>query len=180
VYRFNNAPGEVALLRLREIVETRSDAAERGLFCVLVLPRGDEALAVNGNGNETAITVEDGYLVGEEQARDEIHKAGAVSVPIYFYNALLERPESVWQLLKEQVSQLRSHHERRLLEGAVPVGWVLAAPVFHRRRPAENFLDPATEATGRLGLADPDRLEDLEDVLDSDLVHPHLPRTGRA
>jgi hypothetical protein len=122
---------------LREIVEARSDAAERGRICVLGLPRGDEALAVNGDGNETAITVEDGYLMREEQARDEIHKAGAVGVPICFYNALLERPESVWQLFKEQVSQLRSHHERRVLEGAVPVGWGsrrsgISSPSFSR------------------------------------------------
>ena len=110
---FNDAPGEKPMALLREVVETRSDAAERGRLCVLALPRGDEALGALGDGGITPETIEDGYLIREEQAREALVREGLPEVPILFYNALQESAQSIWRDLNGQLKAMREHFHKR-------------------------------------------------------------------
>src|SRR5260370_4568273 len=70
--RFNNAPGEKPIALLREVIETRSDAAERGRICILALPWGDEALGVHGDGGITSDPIEDANLILEKQCGEAL------------------------------------------------------------------------------------------------------------
>ena len=111
--RFNDAPGEKPMALLREIVETRSDASERGRVAILVLPWGDEALGVHGDDGFTPETVEDGYLIREEQALGALIREGLPEVPIFFYNARQESAQSIWRDLNGRLEAMRGrYHER--------------------------------------------------------------------
>ena len=111
--RFNDAPGEKPMALLREVAETRSDAADRGRLCIVVLPWRDEALGVRGDDGATPESIEDGYLLREEQALEALSREGLPDVPIYFYNALEEDPKGVWQSLNDQIRSLRGRYHDR-------------------------------------------------------------------
>lgn len=111
--RFNDAPGEKPMALLREVTETRSNAAERGRLCVMVLPWLDEALGVQGDDGATPETVEDGYMIREEQALEALGREGLPEVPIYFFNALQEDPKAVWESLNNQITSVRGHYKDR-------------------------------------------------------------------
>ncbi len=110
---FNDAPGEKPMALLREVEDTRSDAAERGRICVLALARGDEALGVHGDGGMTPETVEDGYLMREEQAREALARESLPDVPIFFYNALHESSQTIWNQLNSRLAAMRDRHRER-------------------------------------------------------------------
>lgn len=111
--RFNDAPGDKPMALLREVGATRSDAAERGRLCIVVLPWLDEALAIRGDDGATPTTIEDGYMIREDQAQDALQREGLPEVPIYFYNALQENPSSIWKSLNDQIGRLRGRYHQR-------------------------------------------------------------------
>ena len=111
--RFNNAPGEKPMALLREVIDTRSDAAERGRICILGLPRGDEALGVQGDGGIAPDSIEDGYLIRQEQAREALAREGLPDVPLLFYNALQERAEPIWNDLNDRLQAMRERYRER-------------------------------------------------------------------
>ncbi|MER8608131.1 helix-turn-helix transcriptional regulator [Mesorhizobium sp. M1233] len=111
--RFNDAPSEKPMSLLREVHDTRSDAVERERLSIVILPWLDEAMSVRGDDGATPLTIEDGYMIREDQARDALAREGLPEVPIYFYNALQESPAGIWKNLNDQIGRLRGRYHHR-------------------------------------------------------------------
>ena len=105
--RFEDAPGAIPIAMLRDLGETGADAIERSRVCLLVLPRGDEALGVRGDGDETSETREDGYFIREDQIKQALASHNLPEVPILFYDAMRDKPQGLWQALNKQVAAIR-------------------------------------------------------------------------
>jgi hypothetical protein len=80
---------------------------------LLVLPRGDEALGVRGDGDATSETREEGYFIREDQIRNALASHNLPEVPIFFYDAMRDKPQSLWQALNQQVAAIRRGYEER-------------------------------------------------------------------
>lgn len=111
--RFNDAPGEKPMELLREVVETRSDAALRGRIAILALSRGDEALAVRGDDGQNPDTAEEGYLIREEQAYGALSREGLPEVPLFFYDAIRDSSQTVWRELNDRIGAMRERYRER-------------------------------------------------------------------
>lgn len=111
--RFNDAPGEKPMALLREVSDTRSDAVERERLCIVILPWLDEAMSVRGDDGATPLTIEDGCMIREDQAREALNREGLPEVPIFFYNALQESPSGIWKNLNDQIGRLRGRYHHR-------------------------------------------------------------------
>ncbi|WP_157999225.1 helix-turn-helix domain-containing protein [Mesorhizobium amorphae] len=152
--RFNDAPGDKPMALLREVSDTRSDAAERGRLCIVVLPWLDEALGVRGDDGATPTTIEDGYLIREDQALDALSREGLPEVPIYFYNALKENPAVIWKNLNDQIGKLRGrYHDRaqQLAAGAdALVNDAHAAASLEARQQISEAIDRFVERKAEL------------------------------
>jgi transcriptional regulator with XRE-family HTH domain len=111
--RFEDAPGAVPLAFLRDLGEVGADAIERGRVCLLVLPRGDEALGVRGDSEVISETRDEGYFVREDQIRHALATHNVPEVPVVFYDAMRDNPQPLWQRLNDQVSEIRRNHAER-------------------------------------------------------------------
>ena len=54
---------------------------------------------------------------------------------------------------------------QQLVEMALPACWVVASPIFANGGPVEHALDAPAQACGSLGLSLPDGLQDLQDMV---------------
>jgi transcriptional regulator with XRE-family HTH domain/uncharacterized membrane-anchored protein YjiN (DUF445 family) len=111
--RFEDAPGAVPLAMLRDLGELGADAIDRGRLCLLVLPRGDEALGVRGDGDAVSETREEGYFIREDQIVQALATHNLPEVPVFFYDAMRDNPQGLWQALNEQVAAMRRGYEQR-------------------------------------------------------------------
>jgi transcriptional regulator with XRE-family HTH domain len=111
---FNNAPsaeGRLVLERARGAgVRTLSTRA-----ALLALPRNGEALAVKDD--ETGMRVEsteEGYELKAEQVALSLQPLGLADIPVAFFNAYEDSPDSLHRLLLERVRVMRDAFRNRL------------------------------------------------------------------
>jgi transcriptional regulator with XRE-family HTH domain len=155
--RFEEAPGSVPLTILRDLGDIGADAIERGRVCLLVLPRGDEAIGVRGDGGETSESREDGYFIREDQIQRALAAHNLPEVPIIFYDAMRDSPQSVWLAVNDQVAAIRRGYEaraRRLLAASASLMENAdAARSQEARMQISTAIDRITAAYGDLPIA---------------------------
>jgi transcriptional regulator with XRE-family HTH domain len=119
--KFADAPGATAFSKLREIKDSGSDAVDRGRLCLLVLPRDGEAKNVVDDSGSTPETVDDGYLIREDQIRQAFAKEDLKDIPVMFFDVSRDSAQDIWEKLSQRIGSLRDiHHGRtdRLVEAA--------------------------------------------------------------
>jgi len=94
--RFEEAPGPVPLAIMRDLATLGADAVERGRVCLLVLPRGDEAIGVRGDSDVTSETREEGYFFREEQLQQALAAHAVPNVPVLYFDAMRDNPQKLW------------------------------------------------------------------------------------
>lgn len=104
--KFADAPNPTVQRHLREAVEAVSDAIERQRRCILVLPRGDEALDVPGL-DDGPLTREHGYVLRRKEIELALINAGLPPTPIYFYDARNDPATGIWKRIRSQVTAMR-------------------------------------------------------------------------
>ena len=113
--KFSDAPGATATRFLEDTRNAGSDAGERSRVCLLVLPRGDEALQLPGL-DEPLTSRAEGYAVRKQDIAQALVKAKAGGTPIYFFDAHADASDKVWQQLRNQVGQMRKAYADRAVE----------------------------------------------------------------
>ncbi|QCL97836.1 helix-turn-helix domain-containing protein [Agrobacterium tumefaciens] len=110
--KFADAPNATVQRHLRETVDAASDAIERHRRCILVLPRGDEALEVPGfEGPVTSR--EEGYALRRKEIELSLVNAQLPKAPIYFFDAKNDASEKIWTRLRAQIGQIRGSYVQR-------------------------------------------------------------------
>lgn len=110
--KFSDAPNATVQRHLYESVEAGSDAAERNRQCILVLPRGDEALQVPGF-DEPITSRAQGYSVRRKDIAQALGKAKLPETPTYFFDAHHDDAEKIWTSLRGQIGRMRGVYADR-------------------------------------------------------------------
>jgi transcriptional regulator with XRE-family HTH domain len=116
--KFADAPNATVQRQLQEGIEEASGASERQ--CILVLPRGDEALEVAGF-DEPVATRAQGYAMRRKEVEQALINANIPSTPIYFFDARNDDPDKMWATLRGQISAMRAVWAGRAHQAAVGV-----------------------------------------------------------
>jgi transcriptional regulator with XRE-family HTH domain len=112
--KFSDAPGGTAISIIKELIDSGSDALDLERICLLVLPRGDEALKiVNGSGSNPD-SAEEGYAIREAQIGQQFATEGLPVLRVNFYNVETDKPEEVWNWLKSGIERLRENKTVRI------------------------------------------------------------------
>jgi len=153
--RFEDAPGSVSLAIMRDnLKELGADAVERRRICLLVLPRGDEAIGVRGDGSETSETREEGYFFREEQIRQALATHGLPEIPVLFFDAMRDNPQQLWLEMNKHVAAIRHNYEeraRRLVDAATAlISNVDAARSQEARTQIAAAVDRLVKSYGQL------------------------------
>ncbi len=112
--KFSDAPGDIPVSIMRDVIESGSDALEEGRLCLLVLPQNDEALKVPDDMGGTPDTDEEGYAIRETHIEQQFATEELPSIPIKFYNAEKDKPEDAWMALTSMIEDLRSRKVLRI------------------------------------------------------------------
>lgn len=118
--KFADAPNATVQRHLRESIDTASDAIERHRRCILVLPRGDEALEVPGS-NGPVSSREEGYAYRRQEIELALVSAQLPLIPVYFFDARNDASEKIWGRLRGQIAQIRHAYAQRGATAAVGV-----------------------------------------------------------
>lgn len=111
--KFADAPGPTPQKLLKENDEAGSNAAELQRLCLLVLPRGDEALSVMDQGDPPSSRLE-GYDIRRQDIRRSLAASKLPALPVLFFDALKDPPDRVWRALGESVATMRLVHAERV------------------------------------------------------------------
>ena len=106
---FNDAPST----SVQRLLERAKDAGVADLptkVAVLALPRVNEALAMKDDDGFSAQTVEDGYELKHEQVDARLKALRVPGIPVGFFNALDDEPESLSRFLLRLVNKQREKH----------------------------------------------------------------------
>lgn len=115
--KFADAPNATVQRHLQESQDAASDAAERHRQCILVLPRGGEALEAPGHGGAVS-TRQEGYAYRKTEVRQALVSAGLPQPPTYFFDAHQDDPDKIWRELRDQVKRMRDDYAERGLMAA--------------------------------------------------------------
>ena len=115
--KFADAPGTSATRFLEDTRGSGSDARERNRICLLVLPRGEEALQLPGL-DEPVKSRQEGYALRKQDVAQALVKAKAGGTPVYFFDAHADNPVKIWDQLRGQVALMRKAYADRSM-GAV-------------------------------------------------------------
>jgi hypothetical protein len=110
--KFADAPNATVQRHLRESVEAASDAIQRHRRCILVLPRGDEALEVPGSDGPVS-SREEGYAYRRKEIELALVNAQLPSIPVYFFDARNDESDKIWARLRGQIAQMRNGYAQR-------------------------------------------------------------------
>ena len=105
--KFADAPNATVQRQLQESLDTGSDAAIRRRQCILVLPRGDEALEMPGF-DEPVTLRQQGYAVRRKEIEQALASASLPATPVYFFDARNDDPDRIWKTLRGQVAAMRA------------------------------------------------------------------------
>jgi len=114
--KFADAPTATVQRILHEASEARSGAL-KNRKCILVLPRGDEALEMPGF-NELLASRQQGYAIRRKQIEQALVKAELPKVPIYFFDAKNDDPDKIWARLRGQIDAMRKAYRERVKRAA--------------------------------------------------------------
>jgi transcriptional regulator with XRE-family HTH domain len=118
--KFADAPNTTVQRHLQETLDSGSDASDRRRQCILVLPRGDEALEVTSSG--TPVTSRPlGYAIRRKEVEQALVGADLPSTPIYFFDARNDDPEKIWKTLRGQIGVMRAFYADRAAAAAAGV-----------------------------------------------------------
>lgn len=112
--KFADAPSPTTQKYLQDMVESGSDAGERRRACVLVLPRGDEALELPGL-DEPLRSRAEGYAIRKRDVAQAFAKAKLPATPVYFFDAHKDDPDKIWASLRGQVADIRHAYAERIM-----------------------------------------------------------------
>ncbi|MCP1249864.1 helix-turn-helix domain-containing protein [Gluconobacter oxydans] len=135
--KFADAPNATVQRQLQESLDTGSDASIHRRQCILVLPRGDEALEMPGF-DEPIILRQQGYAVRRKEIEQALANASLPATPVYFFDARNDDPDKIWKTLRGQVAEMRAVYGNR--------GRTAAAGVTNLR----NNVDDVRAAEARL------------------------------
>lgn len=105
--KFADAPNPTVQRLLQDGVDAFSEASERKRKCILVLPRGEEALEVAGF-DEPVSSREQGYAIRRKDVEQALITAQLPKTPVYFFDARNDDPARIWRTLRRQVGEMRS------------------------------------------------------------------------
>lgn len=115
--KFADAPNSTVQRHLQESQDAASDAASRHRQCILVLPRGDEALEMPGfDGPVTSR--QQGYSLRRKEVEQALANAGLPPTPIYFFDARNDDADKIWTALRTQVARIRGDYAARGIAAA--------------------------------------------------------------
>ncbi len=110
--KFADAPNATIQRHLQEALEAGSDAFERKRQCILILPRGDEALEIPGF-DEPIASRQQGYAIRRKEVEQALVNANLPKVPVYFFDARNDEPDKIWKTLRNQISAMRAVYNDR-------------------------------------------------------------------
>jgi hypothetical protein len=142
--KFADAPGQSVTRFLEETKSSGSDALERGRLCLLVLPRGEEALQLPGLEEPISSRAE-GYAVRRQDIRQALAKSDASELPVYFFDALADDAKKVWEQLRLQVSDMRRNFARRAGSAVKGVANLIANVDLVKTGEARRRIEEATD-----------------------------------
>ncbi|HEX7857850.1 MAG TPA: helix-turn-helix transcriptional regulator [Sphingobium sp.] len=138
--KFADAPNATVQRLLHETVEAGYDVATNTRQCILVLPRGEEALEMSGFDTPPT-SRQQGYAVRRKEVEQALISANLPKPPIYFFDARNDDPDKFWKTLRGQIGEMRRHYVERANTAAAGV-----------RNLRENVQDVrATEARRDVG-----------------------------
>ena len=117
--KFANAPDATVQRYLQEAVGEGSNAAALNRRCILVLPRGEEAL--EAPGFDGPISRAQGYALRRKEIEQALIASNLPVTPIYFFDARNDDADKIWASLRAQVSQMRAVYADRALAAAAAV-----------------------------------------------------------
>ncbi|GLR46048.1 hypothetical protein GCM10007880_65660 [Mesorhizobium amorphae] len=110
--KFADAPNATVQRHLREAVAEESDAVQRHRRCILVLPRGDEALEMPGTDGPAG-SRDEGYALRRKEIEAALASAQLPLTPVYFFDARNDASERIWARLRRQISLMRGDYVKR-------------------------------------------------------------------
>ncbi|MBI5517149.1 MAG: helix-turn-helix transcriptional regulator [Deltaproteobacteria bacterium] len=112
---FNNAPAAEPRLLLERALEAGVRTV-RTHATLLVLPRPEEALAVKDESGVRVETVAEGYELKGDQIALALEPLGLANLPLCFFNAHQDDPESLRSVLSERIDRSRENSQNKLRE----------------------------------------------------------------
>jgi hypothetical protein len=129
---------------LHEAQEAGSDANDRKRQCILVLPRGDEALQVPGF-DEPITSRAQGYSVRRKDVAQALVKAKLPPAPTYFFDAHGDDADKIWAALRGQVGQMRAVYAERAAAAAAGVTNLIQNVDIVKTAEARRRIEEATD-----------------------------------
>jgi transcriptional regulator with XRE-family HTH domain len=112
--RFEEAPS----VHIRQLLTRAREAGVRTLSThagVLVLARPGEAMQMKDSGFRVS-TAEEGYDVKADEVRLKLHTLGLADLPLAFFNAAEDDPDTLRSFLKARTAAVRDRHREGLRE----------------------------------------------------------------
>ncbi len=142
--KFADAPNATVQRQLQDAREAGLDAAERRRQCILVLPRGDEALELPGLDPDT-VSRPLAYAMRRKEVAQPLASAKLPATPVYFFDAKNDDSNKIWATLRGQISEMRGVYRDRAETAAVAVDDLIRNPDSQRtieaRRQIEEQID---------------------------------------
>jgi transcriptional regulator with XRE-family HTH domain len=113
--KFADAPTATVQRLLQDAVSAGSGSISGKRKCILVLPRGDEALEMSGYDG---LTRPQGYAIRRKEIEQALIKAELPKVPIYFFDARNDDPDKIWASLRDQIGEMRASFRDRAVRAA--------------------------------------------------------------
>jgi transcriptional regulator with XRE-family HTH domain len=111
---FNEAPATP----VRQLLTRAKEGGVRTLAshaAILALPRPGEALAMKDNGYP-AQSAEEGYELKGEEVKLKLHPLGLTDLPLAFFNAAEDEPESLRSFVRTRIAAVQEFHRATLRE----------------------------------------------------------------
>lgn len=111
---FNEAPATP----VRQLLSRAKEAGVRSLesnVAILALPRPGEALNMKDNGYSVQTAVE-GYELKAEEVVLKLHPLGLTKLPVVFFNAAEDAPDTLRSFILERIEAVREFHRNSLRE----------------------------------------------------------------
>lgn len=138
--KFPDAPNATVQRILRENEEAGSDAADQHRIAMLVLPRGDEPLHVLDQGEPPSSRTE-GCAIRRDEIGYALVAAGLPKIRVNFFDAHMDRPETIWAALRDQISLMRGVHIGRLDRSVNAVSELISDVDIVKTRGARRSLE---------------------------------------
>ena len=110
--KFADAPNATVQRQLQDSLDTGSDASARHRQCILVLPRGEEALEMPGF-DEPVASRQQGYAIRRKEVEQALANVNLPKTPVYFFDARNDDPDKIWKTLRTQIGTMRAAYGAR-------------------------------------------------------------------